>query len=618
MKFETCELVCLKGTHRPIPLPHRETVIIGRTKQTRISNPRCSREQLEICADWESGEVLIKQIGSNNSAVDNKELNKGEITRLPDNATLYILTGEHPHIVKVKYCYTNKVTAGSPSKKRSSEHQTEKCIAPNKKPKLLKKDESSKEKEKIKDSISSKVKDSISTKTKDSSSTKVKSPKREDLNKHRNHKVKEKIQVNEVSSAQNKSEKIKRESESISKSTDSSAQEKSITPCPASKWSQFSQLMVFTKEGTCSRNKIAGFDLDGTIICTQSGKTFPQHAGDWKIAFPHINSKLKELFKSGYKVVLFTNQHGVKTGNIKVEEMKKKIENVVDKLAIPIQVFIATGTGVFRKPVNGMWMYLQDKENDNIPINNMKSFYVGDAAGRPEKWKKGAKKDFSCSDRLFAININVKFYTPEEYFLSSEVAPFNMPDFDPRRLSSSCPLTEPPKSAITLKRQELVILVGYPAAGKSTFVKNYLEPANYVHVNRDILGNWKKCVDMCRKHLEEGKSIVVDNTNPDIESRKRYVDVAKCLSIPCRCFHFNVSLNHARHNEKFRVMISQSKPIPDMIMHSYKKHFQEPSLSEGFLEILKINFVPKFSSPMHEKLYTSFLLDRYFDENKKK
>lgn len=31
----------------------------------------------------------------------------------------------------------------------------------------------------------------------------------------------------------------------------------------------------------------------------------------------------------------------------------------------------------------------------------------------------------------FALNIGVKFYTPEEFFMFQKAAPFNMPEFDP-------------------------------------------------------------------------------------------------------------------------------------------------------------------------------------------
>ena len=40
-------------------------------------------------------------------------------------------------------------------------------------------------------------------------------------------------------------------------------------------------------------NKVAGFDLDGTLIKTKSGRTYPKNENDWDWWNPSVPKKLK-------------------------------------------------------------------------------------------------------------------------------------------------------------------------------------------------------------------------------------------------------------------------------------------------------------------------------------
>uniref|UniRef100_A0A671SBN5 Bifunctional polynucleotide phosphatase/kinase-like n=1 Tax=Sinocyclocheilus anshuiensis TaxID=1608454 RepID=A0A671SBN5_9TELE len=308
-------------------------------------------------------------------------------------------------------------------------------------------------------------------------------------------------------------------------------------------------LLLFTAAGLPDSSKIAGFDVDGCIITTKSGKVFPTSPDDWRVLFPEIQPRLASLLKTGYKVVFFTNQMGISRGKLRPEVFKSKVEDILQTLQLPIQVFASTAPGIYRKPVVGMWEHLCEKANGGVTIDVSQSFYVGDAAGRPANWALGKKKkDFSCSDRLFALNIGLQFHTPEEYFLGWKPAQFSLPEFDPRKLDSKRRLYDPPDASLTSTKQEVIVAVGFPGSGKSTFFQAHIIPKGYAYVNRDILGSWQQCVSACERALKEGRSVAVDNTNPDPESRKRFV--SQSAGVPCRCFNLTASLEQAKHNNR--------------------------------------------------------------------
>lgn len=49
------------------------------------------------------------------------------------------------------------------------------------------------------------------------------------------------------------------------------------------------------------------------------------------------------------------------TGKQTVEGVQKKISSIIEKLGVPIQVFVSIGRGHYRKPGIGMWEFLQKK-----------------------------------------------------------------------------------------------------------------------------------------------------------------------------------------------------------------------------------------------------------------
>ncbi|KAK3745074.1 hypothetical protein QZH41_014559 [Actinostola sp. cb2023] len=644
-----CLLHCCDNTHDPIALPDGKDIIVGRLPLLKIKNPKCSRNQVQLTANYKEKEVQVKQLGKNPSSIGDQELKQGETSLLGPGGNICLLNKDYPHFIYFKLPPTVKSPKKSPRINDHYDHEFDKYkTSLSEKPKkrkiaeddeeeicvIVKKAKSGSREQtgqnvntddiinkdyKYKTYLSEKTKKrKIPEENKDEICVKVKKAKSDsseqtgqnvntdDINKDDKYKtyLSEKTKKRKIPE-ENKDEicvKVKKAKSDSSEQTGRNVKTDDInkdgikvdhtcnstytnddhassspplvgTPCNSSTWEELpGELLMYTRKGVQGRSKIAGFDMDGTLITTKSGRVFPTNTGDWKIALPQIPGKLKSLWSEGYKIVIFTNQNGIAKKKVSIPDFKKKIENVIQALCVPIQL------------------------NQGITVFKDHSYYIGDAAGRPVGWASGKKKDFSCSDRAFAANIGIKFQTPEEFFLNKKPAPFNMPAFDPKKLDPNAPLLKPSTASLVSKEKEVIVIVGYPAC--------------YVRVNRDSLGTWQKCVSSCRNALRQGKSVVVDNTNPDKESRKRYIDCGKEANIPARCFIMDVTKEHAQHNNQVRETLNidkNYKPVGFMVYNSYKSTYVEPSCEEGFSETVRVQFKPKFKSERTKELYNQFL-----------
>ncbi|KAL2753534.1 hypothetical protein ACRALDRAFT_2060715 [Sodiomyces alcalophilus JCM 7366] len=377
-----------------------------------------------------------------------------------------------------------------------------------------------------------------------------------------------------------------------------------------------------SEEPMTARRKIAAFDLDSTLITTSSGKKHATEATDWKWWHSSVPGRLRELYKNeGYRVIILSNQGGIvlhpdpKTKTPKamskdrVTAFKQKCNAILNHLDIPVSVYAATGRDLYRKPRLGMWDEACDDYDITGDVDLAQSFFVGDAGGRTAVLKNGengavaAAKDFSCSDRNFAHNAGIPFKTPEEFFLDEPPRDFQR-EFD----LADYPWPEEAQAtdAVFEKRndKDIVVFVGPPGAGKSTFFWKHLEPLGYERVNQDTLKSRGKCISAAKEIIEDGRSAAIDNTNADPETRAIWVDLAKQLDVPIRCVWFKTALAVCEHNDTVRALSKTMNPesrtaLPRIAFAGFKSRFKEPKIKEGFQDITEVEFKFRGSKEEH-------------------
>ena len=237
---------------------------------------------------------------------------------------------------------------------------------------------------------------------------------------------------------------------------------------------------------------------------------------------------------------------------------KGKISAVCKSLELPISAYAATEHDIYRKPRIGMWeQLLKDYGLGDGDVDHENSFFVGDAGGRSEDKTTGTKKDHACSDRDLALNVGIKYESPEEFFLHEQPKPFTR-IFDPTKYFESELDSHTETNPVLFNKKnklELVLFCGSPGAGKSTFYWNYMQPLGYARVNQDILKSRDKCMKVATTLLEDNTCVVVDNTNAEIETRAAWISLAKSLKVPAvRLIHFIASPKLCEHNDAVRAL----------------------------------------------------------------
>jgi predicted kinase len=134
---------------------------------------------------------------------------------------------------------------------------------------------------------------------------------------------------------------------------------------------------------------------------------------------------------------------------------------------------------------------------------------------------------------------------------------------------------------------ECVIFVGIQGSGKSGFFKSEFADT-HVRINRDMLRTRNREAQFFELCLTSGQQCVIDNTNPTVEERARFIGPAKQRGFRLVGYFFDVPTREALARNAARPE-KQRVPVPGIFATA--KRMKPPTLSEGFDALFRVRFV---------------------------
>lgn len=129
---------------------------------------------------------------------------------------------------------------------------------------------------------------------------------------------------------------------------------------------------------------------------------------------------------------------------------------------------------------------------------------------------------------------------------------------------------------------EAILFIGIQAAGKSTFYRErFFE--THVRISMDLLRTRRReqlLLDTC---IRGGQRFVIDNTNPTVEERARYIRPARAAGFRVVGYFFEPDPRGSyERNEK------RDRQVPPAGLFGTLKRLERPRREEGFDELHRV------------------------------
>ena len=153
-------------------------------------------------------------------------------------------------------------------------------------------------------------------------------------------------------------------------------------------------------------------DLDGTLINTISGETFPKGIWDMRIKFDVLDA-IKRL--NPEYILIVSNQGGIESGFVDRYDFKSKSEYITRAIGEYCGckcygMYCETNNklDLYRKPNTGMLEELMESYvGDDFDFIKQKSLMIGDASGK--------EGQFSDSDKKTAENFGIDYMDVNDF-----------------------------------------------------------------------------------------------------------------------------------------------------------------------------------------------------------